>query len=53
MNDDEGGGGSKDILLRSKSVDAMIEWINIISQTARLAYDPAAGKKFFAYLQSG
>ena len=43
MNDDDGGAGSKDLLLRSKSVDAMIEWINTIAHTACLAYDPAVG----------
>ena len=43
MNNDEGGAGSKDLLLRSKSVDAMIEWINTIAQTAALLYDPSVG----------
>lgn len=46
MNDEDGasgGGKEKDLLLRSKSVDAMIEWINTLAQTASLVYDPAHG----------
>jgi hypothetical protein len=38
-----GGGGDKDILLRTKSVDDMIEWLNTIAQTAQLAYDADSG----------
>lgn len=46
--DDEGGAGGgggkeKDILLRTKSVDDLIEWMNTIAQTARLVYDARSG----------
>ena len=47
MNDDEGGGGKdKDILLRTKSVDSLIEWMNVIARTARLEYDTTNGRWF-------